>query len=157
MSYKLDFDSPIGIIQITATAESISNIEYTEKKIKEYTKMEDAPRVLIECYEQLAEYFEGVRQTFTFPYTLSGTQFQQSVWHALEKIPYGETCSYKDIATTIGNEKAVRAVGSANGKNRISIVIPCHRVNGINGKLTGYGGGLWRKEWLLQHEKKVNN
>ena len=84
---------------------------------------------------------------------LHSLEFQKTVWEALTKIPYAKTGAYKDIAVSIGNEKAIRAVGSANGKNKLSIVIPCHRIIGSNGKLTGYAGGLWRKEWLLNHER----
>ena len=155
MLYNLDFDSPIGIIQISSTREIVINISYTDKEVKEYKMNKDTPDVLIQSYTQLDEYFKGTREVFTFPYAFSGTDFQKSVWNALEQIPYGETCSYRDIAREIRNERAVRAVGSANGKNKISIVIPCHRVNGISGKLIGYAGGLWRKEWLLQHEKRI--
>ena len=113
----------------------------------------ETPLVLAECYNQLDEYFKGKRHEFTFPYQLEGTSFQKMVWNALNEIPYSKTWSYKEIALSIGNEKAVRAVGSANGKNKLSIVIPCHRVIGSNGTLTGYAGGLWRKEWLLHHER----
>ena len=155
MLYNLDFDSPIGIIQISSTQEIVMSISYTDKEIKEYKMDKDTPDVLIQSYTQLHEYFEGNREVFTFPYAFDGTDFQKSVWTALEQIPYGKTRSYKDIAREIRNERAVRAVGSANGKNKISIVIPCHRVNSINGTLTGYAGGLWRKEWLLQHEKRM--
>jgi methylated-DNA-[protein]-cysteine S-methyltransferase len=111
---------------------------------------------LAECFSQLDEYFKGERREFTFPYILEGTIFQKNVWNALTGILYVNTGSYKDIAVSIGNEKAIRAVGSANGRNKLSIVIPCHRIIGSNGKLTGYAGGLWRKEWLLQHERNFN-
>jgi methylated-DNA-[protein]-cysteine S-methyltransferase len=111
--------------------------------------------VLIECERQLDEYFKGKRRTFTFPYQLDGTIFQKKVWEGLTEISYAKTSTYKEIAVSIGNEKAVRGVGSANGRNRLSIVVPCHRVIGSNGKLTGYAGGLWRKEWLLRHERSL--
>lgn len=101
---------------------------------------------------QLTEYFSGRRKDFDLPLAASGTAFQQSVWQALREIPFGQTASYLDLAQSIKNPKAVRAVGSANGKNPISIVVPCHRVIGTNGKLTGYAGGLDRKLWLLEHE-----
>jgi len=104
----------------------------------------------------LDEYFKGQRFTFTFPYSVEGTNFQKQVWQALTKIGYAEIGTYKTIALSINNEKAIRAVGNANGKNKLSIVIPCHRIIGSNGTLTGYAGGLWRKEWLLQHEKSFH-
>jgi methylated-DNA-[protein]-cysteine S-methyltransferase len=129
---------------------------FAERDIKINNMQEQTPKVLAECFSQLDEYFKGERREFTFPYILEGTIFQKNVWNALTGILYANTGSYKDIAVTIGNEKAIRAVGSANGRNKLSIVIPCHRIIGSNGKLTGYAGGLWRKEWLLQHERNFN-
>ncbi|GAA0325569.1 methylated-DNA--[protein]-cysteine S-methyltransferase [Bacillus carboniphilus] len=152
-THKLDYESPIGLIEITGTHEAITSILFSEESKKVNVLHDETPHVLRECYNQLDQYFKGERDTFTFPYHFSGTDFQKTVWEALTKISYAETGSYKDIAVSIGNEKAIRAVGSANGKNKLSIVIPCHRVIGSSGKLTGYAGGLWRKEWLLRHEK----
>ena len=106
-----------------------------------------------ECFKQLKEYFEGSRREFDLPIEMNGTQFQKKVWKELLKIPYGETRSYKDIAISIGNEKACRAIGMANNKNHIPIIIPCHRVIGSNGKLVGYAGGIDIKEKLLNIEK----
>ena len=103
--------------------------------------------------QQLIEYFAGERKDFDLPLRLNGTEFQLSVLQALQKIPYGETTSYSDIAERIGRPKAMRAVGAANGRNPIPIIVPCHRVIGSDGTLTGYGGGLHRKQWLLQHER----
>ncbi|MBS4196361.1 methylated-DNA--[protein]-cysteine S-methyltransferase [Lederbergia citri] len=151
--YKLDYESPIGIIEIVGTHEAINSILFSEESKNVNFLQAETPPVLVECYNQLDEYFKGDRFDFTFPYQFEGTDFQKIVWEALKEIPYSETGSYKDIAVSIGNEKAIRAVGSANGKNKLSIVIPCHRIIGSNGKLTGYAGGLWRKEWLLRHEK----
>lgn len=151
--HKLDYESPIGVIEIIGSHEAIISILFSEDRRKINLLHTETPPVLLKCYNQLDEYFKGNRYEFTFPYQVEGTDFQKTVWKALIEIPYAETGSYKDIAVFIGNEKAVRAVGSANGKNKLSIVIPCHRVIGSNGKLTGYAGGLWRKEWLLQHEK----
>ncbi len=150
--HKLDYESPIGVIEIVGTDEGIRSILYTEEKKVNFIQP-DTPSVLTECYNQLDEYFKGERQEFSFPYQFEGTDFQKAVWNALTQIPYAKTGSYKDIAISIKNEKAVRAVGTANGKNKLSIVIPCHRIIGSNGTLTGYTGGLWRKEWLLQHER----
>ncbi|MEH7106900.1 methylated-DNA--[protein]-cysteine S-methyltransferase [Bacillus sp. JJ1764] len=155
--YKLDYESPIGVIEIIGTNEAISSILFSEESKKVNDLHAETPTVLEECYNQLNEYFKGERNEFTFPIQFEGTEFQKTVWEALIKIPYAKTGSYRDIAVSIGNEKAIRAVGSANGKNKLSIVIPCHRVIGSNGKLTGYAGGLWRKEWLLQHEKTFKN
>jgi AraC family transcriptional regulator of adaptative response/methylated-DNA-[protein]-cysteine methyltransferase len=107
-----------------------------------------------ELYTQINEYFEGQRKKFTLPLDIRGTPFQEKAWSALLKIPYGETRSYADQARAVGNPAAVRAVAKANGDNRISIIIPCHRVIGSDGKLTGYGGGLWRKQYLLDLESR---
>ncbi|MEB2627668.1 methylated-DNA--[protein]-cysteine S-methyltransferase [Peribacillus frigoritolerans] len=154
--YKLDYESPIGVIEISGTNDAIHSIMFAERDIKINIMQEHTPQVLAECFSQLDEYFKGERREFTFPYTLEGTIFQKNVWNALTGILYANTGSYKDIAVSIGNEKAIRAVGSANGRNKLSIVIPCHRIIGSNGKLTGYAVGLWRKEWLLQHERNFN-
>ncbi|MGE7273620.1 methylated-DNA--[protein]-cysteine S-methyltransferase [Brevibacillus panacihumi] len=151
--YKLDYESPIGVIEIIGDHKAIRSILFSEKNKMVNVLQAETPPVLIECYHQLDEYFTGDRHAFTFLYQFDGTDFQNTVWNTLLKIPYANTESYRDIAVSIGNEKAIRAVGSANGKNKLSIVIPCHRVIGSNGKLTGYAGGLWRKEWLLQHER----
>ena len=153
IQYKLDYESPIGVIEIVGSNEAIRSILFVERDKKVNGIQDETPKVLVACFDQLDEYFKGERYEFTFPYVFVGTDFQKSVWNALTMIPYAETGSYKDIAVSIENEKAVRAVGSANGKNLLSIVIPCHRIIGSNGKMTGYAGGLWRKEWLLQHEK----
>lgn len=150
---KLDYKSPIGIVEIVGTEEVVSSIMFIEGDEVSNTVNSETPEVLVDCSNQLNEYFKGERHEFTFPYTFKGTEFQEMVWNALTTISYAETGSYKDIATAIKNEKAVRAVGTANGKNRLSIIIPCHRIIGSNGRLTGYAGGLWRKEWLLQHER----
>lgn len=148
--YQTYYNSPLGQIELTGTKEGIISIMFREDG--EQTK--DIPVVLAECYQQIDEYFQGKRHSFSFNYVLNGTEFQNKVWAELAKIPYGETVSYKNIAEGIGNVKAIRAVGRANGKNMLNIVIPCHRVIGANGSLTGYGGGLWRKEWLINHEQK---
>ncbi len=152
--YKVELDSPLGVIEILGTEDVVQSILFLEKE-KALENQEEIPAVLLDCRNQLIEYFQGVRQTFTFPFQYSGTPFQQTVWNSLIGIPFAETASYRDIAITLQKEKAVRAVGNANGKNKLSIVVPCHRIIGSSGSLTGYAGGLWRKEWLLHHEKKV--
>ncbi|MEK4458199.1 methylated-DNA--[protein]-cysteine S-methyltransferase [Paenibacillus sp. FSL R10-2748] len=153
--YVLKYVSPIGEIEIQGTNEAVYSIMFSNRNELLTRAIEEVPiQVLAECAIQLDEYFKGERFEFTFPYVFEGTDFQQKVWNALVSVGYGKTTAYKDIALAIGNEKAIRAVGSANGKNKLSIVIPCHRIIGSNQKLTGYAGGLWRKEWLLQHEKR---
>ncbi|GAA0363792.1 methylated-DNA--[protein]-cysteine S-methyltransferase [Bacillus horti] len=151
-TYKLDYESPIGVLEIIGTQDAITSIMFTDDDKKVNLTNAETPKVLTECYNQLDEYFKGTRREFTFPYEFKGTDFQRTVWQALRKVPYAKTGTYMGLAANIGNEKAIRAVGNANGKNKLSIVIPCHRIIGSNGKLTGYAGGLWRKEWLLQHE-----
>ncbi|OIU66327.1 methylated-DNA--[protein]-cysteine S-methyltransferase [Rossellomorea aquimaris] len=154
--YNKLYRSPIGMIEIQGTDEQITSILFIEESEADGCGGE-CPGVLNECAMQLDEYFRGKRRTFTFPYQLDGTIFQKKVWEALTGISYGDTSTYKEIAVTIGNEKAVRGVGSSNGRNRMSIVVPCHRIIGSNGKLTGYAGGLWRKEWLLRHERSFKD
>ncbi|QDP41891.1 methylated-DNA--[protein]-cysteine S-methyltransferase [Radiobacillus deserti] len=153
--YKVDLQSPIGILEITGTEEAVHTIHFSDRKEIQNEKINGRFGAVELACEQLEQYFQGERLYFEFPYELKGTEFQKKVWKALVEIPYGSTGSYKDIALHIGNEKAVRAVGSANGKNQIPIAIPCHRIIGANGTLTGYAGELWRKEWLLTHEKKI--
>ncbi|WP_342434152.1 methylated-DNA--[protein]-cysteine S-methyltransferase [Neobacillus sp. FSL H8-0543] len=154
--YKVDYQTPIGVLEIEGTNEGICSILFSDQEKPVHNKKDDLPKVLVDCYDQLDEYFKGERTSFTIPFLLEGTDFQKKVWNALTSIPYAQTGSYRDIAVSIGNEKAVRAVGSANGKNKLTIVVPCHRIIGSSGKLTGYAGGLWRKEWLLQHEGSIN-
>ena len=149
----VDYHSPLGIIEIKGNELGIYSVLFADREQMKYMEGPDTAAPLIECFTQLDEYFKGERFTFSVPFIFEGTVFQQAVWRALTTVSYGKTASYKEIATLVGNEKAVRAVGATNGKNLISIIVPCHRVIGANGKLTGYAGGLWRKEWLLNHEK----
>lgn len=128
------------------------NPETHNKHIQPDWKKSEKP--FAKTIEQLEKYFSGDLTRFTIPIKMQGTDFQQKVWSALQSIPFGETVSYKTIADAIDSPKAMRAVGLANGKNPISIIVPCHRVIGANGKLTGYGGGLPRKAWLLDHESR---
>ncbi|SHE44990.1 methylated-DNA-[protein]-cysteine S-methyltransferase [Modicisalibacter ilicicola DSM 19980] len=142
-------DSPLGFLQIKATEEGITHIDFTDERSEPI-----APHPLIEdCKHQLEEYFQGRRQAFDVPLAPQGTDFQQRVWRQLREIPYGETCSYATISRGIGNPRSHRAVGAANGRNPLSIIVPCHRVIGSDGQLTGYAGGLERKQWLLRHEQ----
>ncbi|WP_203248306.1 methylated-DNA--[protein]-cysteine S-methyltransferase [Sporosarcina beigongshangi] len=151
--HKLDYKSPIGVLEIVGSQEAVSSILFVDRDEIVNEVGDVTADAVVECFNQLDEYFKGKRHVFTFPYHFEGTEFQKTVWNALTTIPYAHTGSYKDIAVSINNEKAVRAVGTANGKNKLSIVIPCHRIIGADGKLTGYAGGLWRKEWLLEHER----
>lgn len=146
------YHSPIGILKLVCTKDSLEQLTF----VKEADSNEkNTFKIILTCKEQLDKYFDGQLEVFDIPLTFStGTKFQKSVWQALKDIPFGETKSYKDIAVSIGNPKAVRAVGGANNKNPISIIIPCHRVIGSNGNLVGYASGLANKEWLLFHEKK---
>lgn len=139
--------SPLGNLKITAGDQGISGIAYTEEAV---CRTDDP--LLKKAEVQLKEYFEGRRKKFDLPLDLKGTEFQKRVWQALLEIPWGETRSYSDIAAAAGNAKAVRAAGMANHVNPVVIVVPCHRVIGKNGSLTGYGGGLERKQFLLNLE-----
>lgn len=141
-------DSPIGLVEIGGTPEGITSLLFVEERRPEITTNE----MCEEAARQISEYFAGTRQEFDLPVQLSGTEFQRQVWQELRSIPFGQTVSYGDLARAIGKPSAVRAVGAANGDNPVSIVVPCHRVIGSDGGLTGYGGGLPRKQWLLKHE-----
>ncbi len=143
--------SPIKPLLIAGNDEGITEISFHTQDLptNDYA---DLHPVLLEAIQQLKAYFKGTLKHFSLPLNPQGTPFQQRVWKGLLQIPYGKTLSYSAFAQQLGDIKAIRAVASANGKNPISIVIPCHRVIGKDGSLTGYGGGLWRKEWLLTHE-----
>jgi methylated-DNA-[protein]-cysteine S-methyltransferase len=144
------YQSPIGAVEILGTQDEIFAIDFVD--IPGSTDVE-LPVTLKECVKQVDEYFNAEREEFSVKLSLRGTDFQISVWRQLLKVPYAKTVSYGEIAAAIGNPAACRAVGAANGKNPISIIVPCHRIIGSDGSLTGYGGGLWRKEWLLKHER----
>ena len=141
-------NTPIGLIAVRADDDAILAIEFVDQR--EETEA-DSP-LLERAVDQLEEYFQGARTRFSLPLAPRGTQFQQQVWQQLLSVNYGQTASYADIARSIGRPKTMRAVGAANGRNPISIVIPCHRVVGSDGSLTGYAGGLARKSWLLALE-----
>ncbi|WP_410982273.1 methylated-DNA--[protein]-cysteine S-methyltransferase [Bacillus cereus] len=145
--YRAYYDSEIGLLEITANDEGIMSVIFVEERKKEIKN-----QIVEQCLTELDEYFHQKRTEFTVPLSAIGTQFQKNVWDALYTIPFGVSASYLDIAEKVGNTKAVRAIGGANSRNPISIIVPCHRVIGKSGKLVGYAGGLWRKEWLLKHE-----
>lgn len=148
--------TPVGMLTLVASDIGLAAILWQDDKPERVRlasgERSDDDRLLCQVEQQLQEYFAGQRETFDVPLDFVGTDFQKSVWHALLTIPYGETRSYGDIARQIGNDKAVRAVGAANGKNPISIIAPCHRVIGSSGKLTGFAGGLETKRILLALE-----
>lgn len=142
-------DSPLGVIEIGASERGISQLIFSGEEKKPIK----SNSITIACQQQLAEYFSGQRKNFELPLDpYKGTEFQKAVWGCLNNIPFGQTRSYLEIAKMMDNVKAVRAVGGANGRNPISIIVPCHRVIGSNGSLTGYAGGIERKLWLLKHE-----
>ena len=144
--------SPIGVIEITGNEDGLATVYFIEEKKAPSSKVHES---LKEGIYQLEEYFTGIRRDFGLKLNPQGSEFQKRVWEKLVEVPYGRTNSYLEISRKLGDANATRAVGNANGSNPISIIVPCHRVIGSSGKLTGYAGGLWRKEWLLNHEKEV--
>ena len=146
------YRSEIGPFEIVGTQQGILTISFN----REPAVMDrNLPACMTECLRQLDEYFNGRRRKFSLSLLLKGTDFQKAVWRQLKTIPFGQTASYGDVARAIGRPKAFRAVGNANNKNPIPLIIPCHRVIGSDGKLVGFGGGIWRKQWLLDHEKSL--
>lgn len=146
--FQLFYNSPVGWLKLTSSGNGLTGIWFCESR-----EGKDSPNELTEKAEiQLQEYFAGKRKVFDLSLEIIGTDFQKKVWLELLHIPFGKTISYLELSKRIGNTKAIRAVGHVNGQNPLPIVIPCHRVIGSNGSLTGYGGGLWRKQWLLEHE-----
>ncbi|SCC73085.1 methylated-DNA--[protein]-cysteine S-methyltransferase [Acinetobacter albensis] len=154
----MEMPSPVGILKLVATKNALVAVLWENEnpkrvRLAELIEQVDHP-ILLATQKQLSEYFAGTRQRFDLPLDFEGTEFQKRVWQALLDIPFSETRSYRDIAEQVGNIKAVRAVGAANGKNPISIIAPCHRVVGMNGKLVGFAGGLDNKKILLCLEKQ---
>jgi methylated-DNA-[protein]-cysteine S-methyltransferase len=143
------YKTPIGTAKIIGNNDGIISVTVIEEKIETSIQVSTC---LENCIIQLKEYFDGNRTQFDLKLNPQGTDFQKKVWNELNNIPYGSTRSYLDQSKKIGDPKAIRAVASANGKNPIWIIIPCHRVIGSDGSMTGYGGGIWRKKWLLAHE-----
>lgn len=149
IEFHFSVETPLGPVHIRSTPGVITAIEFNAHHAERTiagTMLEH------QCARELQEYFNGTRKEFTIPIGQPGTEFQQRVWDELVKIPYGRTISYHDLAVRLGDPKCIRAAGTANGKNNIAIVVPCHRVIGSDGSLTGYAGGLKKKEWLLRHE-----
>jgi methylated-DNA-[protein]-cysteine S-methyltransferase len=142
------YDSPIGLIEIAGTSTAVIALNFVAERCREVA----SHSLVAEAVRQVDEYFDGNRREFDIEMALEGTDFQQQVWRQLRTVPYGCVASYQDIARGVGRPAAVRAVGAANGRNPIAIMVPCHRIIGKNGHLVGYSSGLWRKEWLLKHE-----
>jgi len=140
--------TPIGLMELCAGEKALRAVEFVDHP----RHLSRTTSLLEEAAAQLNDYFQDHRRGFDLPLSLEGTAFQMNVWQELRQIPYGCAVSYQDIARRIGRPRAVRAVGAANSRNPIAIIVPCHRVVGANGHLTGYASGLWRKAWLLQHE-----
>lgn len=146
------YKSPIGIIQLVEENNFLTVAHFIDETISEPS---NSSKMLSQVIEQLDEYFSGTRTEFNLTLHAEGTNFQKSVWEKLIEIPFGKTITYLQLAKRLGNVKSIRAAASANGKNPLAIIIPCHRVIGADGKLTGYAGGLHRKQWLLAHEAKI--
>lgn len=150
--YSSFFHSPIGTITVLADEHAVQVISFSEKEALGLAENEPSAAAA----DQLRGYFEGSLQEFNFPMQQKGTDFQQNVWKSLLEIPYGSTTSYAKFSEQMNNILAIRAIAAANGKNNIAIVVPCHRVIGSSGKLVGYAGELWRKKWLLDHEREIS-
>jgi methylated-DNA-[protein]-cysteine S-methyltransferase len=144
------YRSPIGLIEILGTEKGLTALNFVRRRRRKESRVEPSLKGAI---AQVDEYFHGKRKQFSLPLCLEGTDFQKEAWQQLIGIPYGKTATYGEVAAAIGRPEAARAVGQANHRNPISIIVPCHRVIGSGGRLVGYGGGLWRKEWLLSHER----
>lgn len=145
-------ETPLGIAKIVGDANGISSVSVSDNS---EPLSENIPEELKACINQLSDYFEGTLKNFNLKLNPKGTDFQKKVWSKLQTIPFGKTCSYLELSKQLGDVKAIRAVANANGKNPLWIVVPCHRVIGSDGSLTGYAGGLHRKQWLLNHESPV--
>ena len=152
--YTAHYESPIGTIEIQGTEAGVSGLNFVDlKEEKTARRMKDRPPgPVADALAQLEGYFYGDRTAFTVKLDLRGTDFQKKVWAKLLRVKFGQTTTYKALAEAVGNPASTRAVGGANHRNPVSIIVPCHRVVGSDGRLTGYGGGLWRKDWLLRHE-----
>lgn len=143
--------TPLGVTYIEGDADGIREVSILDDSLGLLT--DTIPPELRQAHQQLGEYFRGARNTFDLQLNPQGTDFQKRVWEELLKIPFGRTISYLELARRLGDEKSIRAAAAANGKNPIWLIVPCHRVIGSDGSLTGYAGGLWRKKWLIEYEK----
>ena len=150
------YKTPIGIAKITGDKNGIQSVSVLDDEAIDHKVLNQKTHACLQdCVVQLEEYFKGERASFNLTVNPKGTAFQKKVWKSLLKIPFGKTKTYLQQSKTLGDIKAIRAVAAANGKNPLWIVIPCHRVTGSDGSLTGYAGGIWRKKWLLAHENPV--
>jgi len=160
-----EFSSPLGPMIAGATTQGVCLLEFNnrirlEEEFTELKRLLDAEMVpgrnahLDQLETELKEYFDGTRKEFSVPLHIPGNEFAQSVWNTLQEIPYGKTCTYKEQSEKMNNPKAIRAIASTNGRNRLAIIVPCHRVIGSNGSLTGYAGGIDKKKWLIQFERE---
>jgi len=152
--YTAYYNSPVGLLKLQCSDKHIKSVSFSDA---EGIIENDSNKILQTCSKQLDEYFAGKRKSFNLPLNQDGTEFQCKVWTLLYQIPFGKTISYLTLAKQYGDTKAIRAVASANGKNNLAIIVPCHRVIGSNQTLVGYAGGLWRKKWLLDHEAKYHH
>lgn len=152
----IQFNSPLLGIEINELDDKIVSLNFVEPKNFNNEKNKET-KLLGEAKKQLLAYFNGNLSSFDLPLDINGSVFENKVWHKLSEIPFGKTISYGEIAILLGDIKFSRAIGAANGRNPIPIIIPCHRVIGKKGNLTGFSGGIWRKRWLLQHEDKIKN
>jgi methylated-DNA-[protein]-cysteine S-methyltransferase len=150
---KSYYQSPVGLLEINGTEDSIISLLFLDN---EKVLMAESTTYVDECVRQLDEYFAGKRKEFELNLIPEGTEFQKKVWKEILTVQYGMTKSYLEISKSIGDVLAIRAVANAHGQNKIPIIIPCHRVIGSDGSLTGFGGGLWRKKWLLEHEQRFS-
>ena len=153
--YQKQIPTPLGKILLEANDNALTGV-YFNRTVETKKGAANENKIIIQAEKELGEYFAGERREFNVPVAAEGTVFQSQTWRSLQKIPFGKTISYKELAKAVGNGNASRAVGSANGKNPISIIIPCHRVINANNKLGGYAGGLKNKAWLLEHEKNFS-
>lgn len=148
--YQAVYHSPIGDLLLISDGKNLNGLSFTKSMSAEGSQ----DMIIQTTLQQLDEYFSGRRMQFDLPLQQEGTAFQQKVWNELMQIAYGRTISYHELSRRLGNTKAIRAAGTANGRNQLAIVVPCHRVIGSDGSLVGYAGELWRKKWLLEHEAK---
>lgn len=153
--FRSNLETPIGLIEIIADKNSVLSVSFKDDKNEVISANEN--EISAACKHQLKEYFNAERKSFDTILSFHGTDFQNRVWTKLQNILIGKTISYLQLAKNLGDSKCIRAAGTANGKNPIAIIVPCHRVIGNDGKLVGYAGGLWRKQWLLEHEAKMMN
>lgn len=154
-SFITYYRSPIGNIKISGNEHLITEISFVDNNDQWTPESIVLPELAIQCVEQMIQYFQGARRSFEFPVHQAGTEFQQRVWAELMNIPFGKRISYLELARRLGDTNCIRAAASANGKNKLAIIVPCHRVVGSKNDLVGYAGGLWRKKWLLDLETKI--